>query len=60
MLSPVFLILITAIKTDTQGPVFFKQKRIGIYKSNFYMLKFRTMKIDTPKDMPTHLLENPD
>jgi len=60
ILSPVFLILIMAIKLDSKGPVLFKQKRIGIHKSHFHILKFRTMRIDTPKDMPTHLLENPD
>ena len=59
-MSPVFLILIIAIKLDSQGPVFFKQKRVGIHKSHFNILKFRTMRIDTPKDTPTHLLENPD
>ena len=60
ILSPVFLILFIAIKLDSPGAIFFKQKRIGINKSYFYILKFRTMKIDTPKDMPTHLLTNPD
>jgi O-antigen biosynthesis protein WbqP len=60
ILSPVFLILIIAVKIDSPGPVLFKQKRIGIGKSNFYMLKFRTMQINTPKDTPTHLLENPE
>lgn len=60
ILSPVFLILIIAIKVDSKGPVLFKQKRVGIHKSHFNILKFRTMKIDTPSDMPTHLLENPD
>jgi len=59
-LAPVFLILIIAIKLDSPGPILFKQKRLGIYKSHFYILKFRTMRIDTPKDMPTHLLENPE
>jgi len=59
-LSPFFLLLIIAIKLDSKGPVLFKQKRIGIHKSHFNILKFRTMKIDTPKDIPTHLLENPD
>ena len=44
---------------DSKGPVFFKQKRVGIYKSHFFILKFRTMRIDTPKDTPTHLLSNP-
>ena len=60
VLSPVFLILIVAIKLDSKGPVLFKQKRVGIHKSHFNILKFRTMRIDTPKDTPTHLLENPD
>jgi O-antigen biosynthesis protein WbqP len=60
ILSPVFLILILAIKFDSPGPVLFKQKRVGLHKNHFYILKFRTMRIDTPKDTPTHLLENPD
>lgn len=60
ILSPVFLILIIAIKLDSKGPVLFKQRRVGIHKSHFNILKFRTMRIDTPSDMPTHLLENPD
>lgn len=60
ILSPVLLILIFAIKLDSPGPVFFKQKRVGIHKSHFNILKFRTMRIDTPKDTPTHLLENPE
>ena len=60
ILSPVFLVLIIAIKVDSPGPVLFKQKRVGIHKSHFHILKFRTMRIDTPKDTPTHLLENPD
>lgn len=60
VLSPVFLILIIAIKLDSPGPVLFKQKRVGIHKSHFNILKFRTMYIDTPKDMPTHLLKNPE
>ena len=59
ILSPLFLILIIAIKLDSKGPVFFKQKRVGIHKQHFNILKFRTMRIDTPKDTPTHLLENP-
>lgn len=60
ILSPVFLILIVAIKLDSRGPVLFKQKRVGIHKTHFLILKFRTMRIDTPKDMPTHLLKNPE
>lgn len=59
VLSPIFLILIMAIKFESRGPVLFKQKRIGINKTHFSILKFRTMRIDTPKDTPTHLLENP-
>ena len=59
VLSPLFLILALAIKIDDPGPVFFRQKRVGIHKSHFHILKFRTMKVSTPKDMPTHLLENP-
>lgn len=60
VLSPLFLILILAIKIDSKGPVLFKQKRVGIHKTHFYILKFRTMRIDTPKDTPTHMLENPE
>ncbi|CAH2713886.1 putative sugar transferase EpsL [Neobacillus rhizosphaerae] len=60
VLSPIFLILIIAIKLDSKGPVLFKQKRVGIHKTHFNILKFRTMRIDTPKDTPTHLLENPE
>ncbi|WP_061422058.1 sugar transferase [Streptococcus cristatus] len=60
VLSPLFLVLIIAIKLDSKGPVLFKQKRIGLHKKHFFILKFRTMRIDTPKDTPTHLLENPE
>lgn len=60
ILSPIFLILIIAIKLDSKGPVFFKQKRIGIHKSHFEIWKFRTMGINTPKNIPTHLLANPE
>lgn len=60
ILSPIFLILIVLIKLDSEGPIFFKQKRVGRHKEHFYILKFRTMRIDTPKDTPTHLLENPE
>lgn len=58
--APIFCGLILLIKLDSKGPILFKQKRIGINKKYFYILKFRTMRVDTPKDTPTHLLENPE
>lgn len=60
ILSPIILFFIVAIRIDSRGPVLFKQKRVGIHKKHFSILKFRTMKIDTPKDTPTHLLGNAD
>ena len=60
LLSWLLLILVVAIKLDSPGPVLFKQKRVGINKKHFSILKFRTMRIDTPRDTPTHLLENPE
>lgn len=60
ILSPLFFVLIIAIKIDSKGPVLFRQKRVGIHKEHFHILKFRTMRIDTPKDTPTHLLANPE
>ncbi len=60
ILSPLLLFLCIAIKLDSRGPIFFKQKRVGIHKTFFQIYKFRTMRIDTPKDMPTHMLSNPD
>lgn len=60
VLSPVFFLLMLAIKMDSKGPIFFKQKRVGKNKKHFEILKFRTMRIDTPKDTPTHLLEDPE
>lgn len=59
-LSVVYLILAVAIKIDDPGPVFFRQKRVGIHKTHFEIMKFRTMKMETPRDMPTHLLKNPE
>lgn len=57
---PFFMLVAVLIKLDSRGPVFFKQKRIGKRKRGFYMLKFRTMRTDTPKDTPTHMLQSPD
>ena len=59
VLSPVYLLVALAIKIDDPGPVFVRQKRVGLHKSHFQILKFRTMKMETPKDVPTHLLDNP-
>ncbi|MEO2550527.1 sugar transferase [Enterococcus casseliflavus] len=60
VLSPVLLLLCLAIRLDSKGPIIFKQKRVGKNKTHFNIYKFRTMKIDTPKEMPTHLLADPD
>lgn len=60
ILLPIWLVLVIAIKMDSKGPVLFKQKRVGLNKKTFYILKFRTMKIETPKDTPTHLLDKPE
>ena len=60
LLSPIMLALSIWIKLDSPGPVFFRQKRVGIHKTHFNILKFRTMKSDTPHDVPTHMLKNPD
>ncbi len=63
ILSPLFLMLAIAIVVDDPGPVFFSQKRVGRKKqgkiSYFHLYKFRSMKMSTPHDMPTHMLENP-
>jgi O-antigen biosynthesis protein WbqP len=59
-LFPVGIIIALMIKGDSRGPIFFKQKRIGIHKTHFHMYKFRTMRTDTPRDQATHLLENPE
>ena len=53
------LLLAIAVKLDSPGPVFFRQKRVGIHKTHFNILKFRTMRTDTPSDIPTHLLRDP-
>lgn len=57
---PIFIIITLIIKIESKGSPFFIQKRIGKNKKTFCIFKFRTMKIDTPKDSPTHLLKNPD
>ena len=59
VLLPLFIIIMFLIKIDSKGPIFFKQKRVGRNKQHFYILKFRTMRIDSPKDTPTHMLNNP-
>ena len=57
--SPLYIFLAILVKCTSKGPIFFKQERIGKNKKHFKILKFRTMRIDTPKDVPTHQLENP-
>ena len=59
VLLPVFAVIAIVMKISDPGPIFFKQKRVGIHKTYFQLYKFRSMKVDTP-DIPTHLLENPE
>lgn len=59
-LSWLLIAIAVIIKLEDGGRILFKQRRIGINKSEFYIYKFRTMKVSTPKDVPTHLLENPE
>lgn len=54
------LIIAVIVKIDSTGPVFFKQKRVGLHKTYFEIIKFRSMSVNAPKDMPTHMLENPE
>ncbi len=60
ILSPLFLAIAIWIRLDSKGPAFFRQTRVGVRKSTFDILKFRTMRIDAPKDVPTHLLLRSD
>lgn len=60
ILWPALLVIAILIKIESNGPVLFRQKRVGKHKNHFYILKFRTMRIDTPKDIPTHMLSNPE
>lgn len=60
LLLPIFIVIAIIIKCSSKGPILFKQKRVGKNKKTFNIYKFRTMRIDTPKDTPTHLLDNPE
>ena len=60
VLSPLLLVLAVIIRATSPGPVFFRQKRVGQYKSHYMIYKYRTMRTDAPKDQPTHLLKDPN
>ena len=60
LFCPVFILIAIAIKLDSEGPVIFKQKRFGIHKKIFYVFKFRTMKVESPKYVATRDLQNPE
>lgn len=60
VLLPFFAIISLLVVLDDPGPVFFHQKRVGVHKTHFQITKFRTMKVNTPKDTPTHMLDNPE
>lgn len=60
VLAPFMIIFAIIIKLDSSGPILFKQERVGLHKKNFKIWKFRTMRTDAPKDIPTHMLSNPE
>ena len=60
LLWPVLAVIAVVIRVTSPGPVFFRQKRVGLKRSHFMIYKFRTMRTDAPKDAPTHLLQNPE
>lgn len=60
VLLPVYGLVALALVLDDPGPLLFRQKRVGIHKSHFMIAKFRSMKVSTPKDVPTHELINPE
>ena len=60
VLSPVLLLVTILIRIDSPGPILFRQIRIGIHRSEFEIYKFRTMRSNTPKDVPTHLMTDPN
>ena len=60
VLWPVLAVIAVIIKITSPGPVFFRQKRVGLKRGQFMIYKFRTMRTDAPKDAPTHLLQNPE
>lgn len=60
ILLPLFGVIALWIRLDSEGPVFFRQTRIGIHKTQFEIMKYRTMRTDAPKNVPTHLLNDAD
>ena len=60
ILLPIYLIITLAVYLDDPGPLLFRQKRVGIHKSHFMIMKYRSMKMSTPHDVPTHMLDNPE